>query len=846
MSFLRLLLVIMSMCLAGNSMAQQHLLKRKFDCKAASGNAHALLHDLVSYCGVNIEYSPSSLDTTHTINLSGKETSIGAVLNLILKGQRVAVIEKNNKILIGAAATLLPPDALLEKHVLFGFIQQEGSREPLPYATVRDKTTGLVCESNIAGFYTMELAAGTHLFDISFTGFSTRTVEVEMEQNTRFNLVLSPIILPEIQVNSSNTLKRDAGNKLETEQSGMYSNMLGETDPVRAVYLLPGNMESQESGGKLIVRGGEPGQSLVLLDGNLVFNPAHLLGEISVVNNTSIKSLRQYKNDFPSKYSGGLSSITAINTKDGNMQRWNGEAALGFSSAAVSVEGPLKKDRTALMASTRQSLGDAANTDMFAYDASFSDFHLKLTHQINTNNKILISGYTGKDRLQLTHDNTDYLQKWSNGLFTINWNLVTGKRSFANTTLNFSSFDNYVGMKYIVTSTNAIGVPTTSNTVFNNYATGNRFETKTAFEITASPHLQFQFGGRFEHVAIHPYATLISTEFADDETITPLHQLRDLSFNNVSAWYENEIRIGNDILIRPGIYANLYSTNNYNNHSVQPRFFASYRINNKQQVHVSYSHIGQWLHQVTSPYPGINREIWLPANERLLPALSKMINAGYQYKNNRFVNISADIYYKQMNNLVNFSEKANVLFYNDSIEKDLITGKGKSYGLEMAVERKFKKWKTLVSYTLSWSWRSFDSVDNGKQQPYRYDRRNNLNILLSYQPKPKLELSVLWHFHSGDWITVPSNIPSNPNEGIARIIPYRGKPLNRVNANATFYLKPWKLWQHKLSAGVHIMDQPTDEYKTRFSTPDNNDYDLDLFSNEQYKYSWYISYNISF
>lgn len=845
MSFLRVLLVTMGICLAGSSMAQQHLLKRKFDCKAASGNAHALLHDLVSYCGVNIEYGPSNLDTTRNITLPGKETTIGTVLNLILKGQRVHVIEKNNKIIIAAAATPLPPDALLEKHVLFGFIQQEGSREPLPYATVRDKTTGQFCESNTAGFYTMDLTAGPHIFEISFTGFSSRTVEVEMEQNTRFNLVLSPITLPEIQVNSSNMLKRDAGNKLETDQSGMYSNMLGETDPVRAVYLLPGNMESQETGGKLIVRGGEPGQSLVLLDGNPVFNPAHLLGEISVVNNTSIKSLRQYKNDFPSKYSGGLSSITAINTKDGNMQRWSGEGAIGFSSVAFSVEGPLKKDRTALMASTRQSLGDA-NKDILTYDALFNDLHLKLTHRINKNNKLLISGYTGKDRLQLTEDNSDYLQRWSNGLFTVNWNLVTGKRSFANTTLNFSSFDNYVALKYIVNSNGITVPPFNGNTVFNNYATGSRFETKTAFELTASPHLQFQFGGRFEHVGIQPYRTLITTEFVEDDDMFNLHPLADLSYNNVSAWYENEIRIGNNLLIRPGVHANLYATKNYNNQSLQPRFFASYRLNDKQQIHVSYSHIGQWLHQVTSSYPGINREIWLPANERLLPALSKMINAGYQYKNNRFVNISADIYYKQMTNLVNFSEKANVLFYNDSIEKDLITGKGKSYGLELAAERKFRKWKALVSYTLSWSWRSFDSVKNGRQQPYRYDRRNNLNILLSYQPKPKLEVSVLWHFHTGDWITIPTTIPSNPNEGYTIITPYRGKAFNRVNLNSTWYFKPLKRFTHKLSAGVHIMDKATDEYTTRFSTTDNKAYDIDLSSDQLFKYSWYLSYNISF
>ena len=105
MSFLRVLLVIIAVCLAGSSMGQQHLLKRKFTCKAANGNAHALLHELVSYCGVNIEYGPSNLDTMHTVHLPGRETTIGAVLNLILKGQRVTVIEKNNKIIIAAAAT---------------------------------------------------------------------------------------------------------------------------------------------------------------------------------------------------------------------------------------------------------------------------------------------------------------------------------------------------------------------------------------------------------------------------------------------------------------------------------------------------------------------------------------------------------------------------------------------------------------------------------------------------------------------------------------------------------------------------------------------------------------------
>jgi len=842
----RVLLVVVCTLLFTGSMAQQRLLRKKIICRASAGTAPALLHELVSYCGINIEFSPSSLDTSQQISVAAGETTIGTVLNKILKAQWVTVIERGDKIIIATAATPLPPGALLEHFVLFGFVQQEGSLEPLPFASVRELSGSAGCESNIAGFYTMNLPAGMHRFEVSFTGFTTRIVETDIQQNTRFNLVLSPAVLPEVQVSSGNILKRDAGNNLDKEQTGLYSNMLGETDPVRAVYLLPGNTESQETGGQLIVRGGEPGQSLFLLDGNPVFNPAHLLGEISIVNNTSIRSVKQYKNDFPSRFGGGISAITAIHTKDGNMERWTGEAEAGLSSVALTFEGPITEKRTALMVSGRSSLGDAANKDLLAYDALFNDLHLKVTSQLNKNNKLSVSGYTGNDRLQLTEDNSDYLQTWRNGLFTVNWDLVTGKRSFINTALNISTFENYAALKYNINDINSI--PLYGTTVFNNYFSGRRYEARTNAEITANATWQFLFGGNYEHVDIMPYTTLVTTSFVEDKALyTPLPVV---PVDNFSVWYENAVRIGNNLLVRPGVHVNSYVSGGYNNQSVQPRFFASYRLNRQHQLSVSYSHTGQVLHQVTSPYPGINREIWLPANSQFQPALGKMINLGYQYKNSRFVNLSLDIYYKTIEHLVNFSETANVLFYNGSIHKKLIEGKGSGYGAELVMERKFKKWKTLLSYTLSWSWRQFDSVHNGEKQPYRYDRRHNWNWLFSYQPDAQFEFSVLWHFHTGDWITIPALIPSNPEESMnkstAAFTPYRGQVFNRVNINATCYFKPWKIFKHKLNAGVHIMDHPSDAYTTRFSTPGNTNYNIDLFPDQLFKYSWYISYNISF
>ncbi|MFL5744281.1 MAG: hypothetical protein ACJ751_06425, partial [Niastella sp.] len=150
-------------------MAQHRLLRTKFDCRAAQGNAPELLHELIVYCGVNIEFSPTLLDNTQRLTLPAGETTIGAVLTVILKGQKVALIERNDKIIIISAAEPLPQGALLEKYVLFGFIQQQGSLEPLPFASIREPATGVLCESNTAGFYSLSLPAGTHTIEVSFS-----------------------------------------------------------------------------------------------------------------------------------------------------------------------------------------------------------------------------------------------------------------------------------------------------------------------------------------------------------------------------------------------------------------------------------------------------------------------------------------------------------------------------------------------------------------------------------------------------------------------------------------------------------------------------------------------------
>lgn len=812
--FLRFFLALITCFIFSDAAAQ---LKKTFYCPAIAGTIPQVLHHVSEHSGVNIEYAPSAFDNTRIINLRAEETTLEYLLDIILAGESVRIIERNNKIILAAA----------EKYTLYGYIQQENGLEPVPFASIREMGTDHVSQSNVYGFYSIDLPAGNHTLHVSFTGSSSSTVGIDLHKNTPLNMLLSPALLPEAKVEASNILKRDAGIKLDRYQAGSYSNMIGQTDPVRAVYLLPGNMESQESGGKLIVRGGDAGQSLFLLDGNRIFNPAHLLGEVSILGNTSIRSVQQYKNDFPARISGGVSSVTEISTKDGNVERWGGEAEAGLNSLSFTAEGPMKKKRAAMMVSARFSLGDAANQDMFAYDAAFQDLHLKTTHILNRNNKLQLSVYSGNDELHLTQDNAEYMQRWKNNLFSAHWNHVAGSRSFINTTFHLSSYNNYIAQMYKLPEA----------TVFNNHSSGLRLEGKTQFELTASPSLQFRFGARWELNSIRNNETEITTAFKSEWDTFPT--VKAQQFSDIMVYYENEIRLSARFLVRPGLHFNSYTFNGYHYNALQPRLFSSFKVSDRQQLHLSYTHIGQFLHLVNSAYPGLNREVWVPGDDRFKPEESRMLNFGYQYKNNKAINVTADVYYKTTDHVTAFSPRSNILFYNDSL---FISGKGWSYGAELMMEKTFDKFKLLLSYTLSWSWREFDST--GKQ-PYHYDRRHNLNTLLQYQPVKKMEFSLLWHYNTGDFITLPSTVSFTPTPVDASSIPFRGPATNRINLNASYYLMTGKV-KHTFSTGLHSVNQSAMKYRTEIITEENKTFDYNMFPEQLYKISWYVTYHLAF
>ena len=88
-------------------------------------------------------------------------------------------------------------------------------------------------------------------------------------------------------------------------------------------------------------------------------------------------------------------------------------------------------------------------------------------------------------------------------------------------------------------------------------------------------------------------------------------------------------------------------------------------------------------------------------------------------------------------------------------EDRLVQGKGESYGMEVLVRRKTGKITGWIGYTLSWTNRQFAELNGGKPFPYRYDRRHDFEITVSYAVTKNIDISATWVYGTGNAITLP-------------------------------------------------------------------------------------------
>ena len=332
-----------------------------------------------------------------------------------------------------------------ETYSLKGTITNASNNETLIGVNIiiPEENKGVV--TNEYGFYSIKLPGGTYTVEISYLGFQSLRETIIVNGDTTFNTALteSSESLDEVVIQSNNegfNIKSPemSVNKLSINTIQNLPVVFGEVDIIKSLLLLPGVSNAGEGASGFNVRGGAVDQNLILLDEATIFNSSHLFGFFSVFNPDAIKDLKLYKGGIPAKYGGRVSSVLDIYQRDGNSKEFEAQGGIGVISSRLLAEGPIVKDKGSFLVGGRSSYAHLflklADNPNLAY---FYDLNTKLTYSLNDENKLLFSGYFGRDVFDI---NQNFINTYGNSVFNLRWNHLVSDDIFTNLSLIYSDY----------------------------------------------------------------------------------------------------------------------------------------------------------------------------------------------------------------------------------------------------------------------------------------------------------------------------------------------------------------------------------------------------------------------
>jgi hypothetical protein len=176
---------------------------------------------------------------------------------------------------------------------------------------------------------------------------------------------------------------------------------LGE-EPLRAVQRLPG-IASNGFSSLGAVRGGEPNETAIVLDGLRLYEPYHLknfLSPVSLLDSRLIENMQVYSGGFPVMHGDRMSSIVDATTVDPTQPRYY-EAGLSFFHTSLLASAQSSDERARGTLSIRRSnLGELAQFSENDFGKpEYLDGFAKLDYRLNDQTRLSANVLASNDRI---------------------------------------------------------------------------------------------------------------------------------------------------------------------------------------------------------------------------------------------------------------------------------------------------------------------------------------------------------------------------------------------------------------------------------------------------------------
>ena len=643
-------------------------------------------------------------------------------------------------------ALLTPISIFAQKASINGYVTDKSSRETLLSANVAVLETNRGTTTNTLGYFSLtNLEPGTYTIACSYIGFELfkQTVTLSENETLRLDIALEPNVVTteEIVVTSERVLEeqKNIGTaEINTELIKSLPKVF-EADVFRSIQLLPGVKAASDFSSGLYIRGGSPDQTLILLDRNTVYNPSHFFGFFSTFNPDAIKDVRLYKGGYPAEYGGRLSSVLTIYNKDGNRNRTEGTATLGMLASRVSIEGPYKKG--SWMFSARRSTLEPvlaalrSTSDNIPSSFYFLDFNGKVNFDATKNDKLSLAFYSGQDKVNFPFsDDAEFKLNYGNRTLSGNWTHIFNEKLFSNFVLTGSQYFNYPELE--------LG--------------GTPIERRNnIYDYSIKADLEYLPNEKHE-LAIGLWAGTLTIRLNDRFDNEPSFSSRSHSRYS-SVYISDTWRPTEKWKIVSGLRSSYLSDGNYLR--LEPRLSLEYKATDRIRLQTAYGRYNQYLTLITNEaFSGF--DVWLTADDGVKPSFGDQFIVGAKTIPFEGFGFDVELYYRTMNDIFEldpFLQDVSGLEYPELFR----IGNGDAYGAEFFFEKRAGNLTGFVGYTFAYTWKKFDDYNNridspdgsGRRYPPKYDRRNDLNVVLSYQLSRKWKSTMSFNYATGQAYT---------------------------------------------------------------------------------------------
>ncbi|MDD3322859.1 MAG: carboxypeptidase-like regulatory domain-containing protein [Paludibacter sp.] len=694
-----------------------------------------------------------------------------------------------------------------------------------------------VVEANNTGKFLFNMPVGTYSFVIDYYPFDKQEVKLNLQSDTTLLIKLqSPFAsqyIEEIEVISSKLAVEEPAS-MERLDAHTFRNLpaiIGERDILKAFSLTAGVTSSSEGAADMQVRGGTHGQNLYLLDGIPLFSTDHFFGLVSAYNPTIIRSAKLYKSDFPVEFGGKISSVLNVLTEDANLTKFKGEAEIGMLTSKLVLNFPLIKDKLALSVAGRISNYSIANlvspllpeSTGTRFGVHFGDLNSNLVWKISEKDKLKLTFFSNTDGINVnTTYNTEKEKTWIDNFqqnIGLNW-----YRTISETAENHlmvyadrygydfgvSQIDEVNDYKYIgqaLTGVNSTGL-------------------EDKFKYNLSDQWKLNAGASVKLYGFSPFQININ-----DSNITSIQSSTQTRMIEGIAFAGTDYELSKNQNLSAGLRFSGVGNKDKSYFDIEPRFGYHGIFKNDYSISASVGRMTQPIHRVANSGLGFPFQLFFPSSSYLKPETSWNFSVGgakdFSWKKSKF-SVKADVWYKSMNNIVDFKDGNDAVFTTIVIPQEtalkpenyITQGKGKAYGIDFSADYSLKNFKFTADYTLMRAVNQFDDLNYGRPFDASTDIRNSLSLTSEIKLSDSWSFSATWQYMTGKPITVPTSVYLSSsangyyagyhyysNTDFVQVITernnYRTKAFHKLDVSFTHTYKAFKKYNGTISLGLY-------------------------------------------